>query len=73
MERNLLFEFLKILYPSKVGNEPNAHRYLKSLEMGEINDLWTLLRVNDDRLIGIHGIGPKFILTLKAYKADKGI
>ena len=73
MEKELLFAFLRMLYPSKVGNDPNAHRYARSLDMEGITDLWTLLRKSKEELLAISGIGPAFIKTLESYKNEKGL
>ena len=71
MEKELLFSFLRLLFPSKVGADPNAHRYARCLESEGITDLWTLLRRSESELIAICGIGPVFVKTLQNYKTEK--
>ncbi len=75
MEKQLLFTFLCMLFPSKTcsNSNPNAHRYMRTLEAGGVTELWQLLRKTDDELMAFCGIGPAFVNTLRAYKIGKGI
>lgn len=73
MERNLLLAFLNAVSPSKSRQNPLIHLYVRRLEATGINDVWTLLKTDPDRLRTMKGIGESFVNKLKAYKEAKGI